>query len=244
MRTLFLTFVLTIPVFTLGQNLGTPPPKPTPTPSTRPTRKSVPRSVNVEITGKKMTIGGEKITLPVSRRVLFRILGDPTVITPADKSFRGSNTIYTWDDYGIYAYEDPARKLIGSIDIQLNTDNSLYNFSPVSAFTGKLKIDGTAVTTDSTVEQINVAKTGKPFSEYLTSPKAVFRIEYDSLAMGLVWEKAKENGRPPHLLYIYIYEPASRTEAAFQNWTKVSRVSLTGVLEKKRRPRLSALSRK
>lgn len=202
MKQLFLALILFFPVLIFGQDEL--PPKPAPTPSTKPNRKSVPKAINVTIEGRQLMIGINKLTLPVQRNKLFKLLGKPDVTTPADKNFRGSNRIYTWDNYGIYAYEKPNGTSISEIDFQLNTIGSLYKFSPVSAFTGRLVVDGALITTDSTIEQINQSKKGKLFSEERIKSNYV-NIEHGNLVISLTRERNPQEGKTIKLLRLSVY---------------------------------------
>jgi hypothetical protein len=114
-----------------------------------------PRSVQVIIAGQSVTINGTPFSMPASRADIIKVLGEPNRIAPL------YNTILTWDELGLYAYEDP--KTGGIHEVSIALDREPFKFCPAKLFSGVLRVDGVAVTASSTVEEINRGKTGQLF---------------------------------------------------------------------------------
>jgi hypothetical protein len=85
-------------------------------------------------------VDGNSFSIPVSLQTLKNILGN----TPA--IFKGKyNTVYTWHDLGIRAYSnDKVNVQAFGLDI---VRHKKYNFTPLSLYTGKLKIGDQDYTT-------------------------------------------------------------------------------------------------
>jgi hypothetical protein len=194
MKILILAILLLIlPIVGFSQmEKPTPTPGP-PKPAVRNSQKVSPKAINITIEGQQIIIGETKFSLPVERDELIKLFGIPSLKSPL------ANNIYTWDDYGIYGYEKPGETLIFALVFQLSREDGIFNFTPLFAFSGKLLIDNAVVTADSTINQINESKTGKPFSEVKLLPSIV-NIKYDNLEIGLTSIKRRKDNKPFKLL--------------------------------------------
>jgi hypothetical protein len=113
-----------------------------------PPRKE-PGKLQVEIAGGTVTVNGTKLSLPIERKDLIRLLGKPS------REMELANTILTWDDLGIHAYQVLNTEKVRAIQVTL--DPETYRFSPKKVFSGSLKVEGAVVTAESTIKDINRA---------------------------------------------------------------------------------------
>jgi hypothetical protein len=155
-----------------------------------PSRESRPhaaggKTLEVRIDGESLIIDARNVTPPVSRKVLFDVLGEPS------RFFSGANIAYVWDDLGLYALEKPNTGQVIEVTIVVGDieDFKTIDRWPKKTFTGKLVLDGAAVTPQSTVEEVNHMKKGKPLEQHAPS-RLSWYIKYARLS---VWASA-ENG--------------------------------------------------
>ena len=127
------------------------------------------REVNISITRDEILINGQSIELPVKKEKIFELLGQPTRVSNL------ANTIYTWDENGLFAYEGPESGQIFSFAICLNRFDAGH--WPRSLFTGRLIIDEAPITKTSEVTKINRTKKGQPF---IKTMKLWWNLEYPS----------------------------------------------------------------
>lgn len=109
--------------------------------------KVEPSKLQVNFTKGTVVINGTKLTVPFPRKALVKLLGNPDRET---KLF--FNTILTWDDLGIHAYQTPDKEEIGTLHVTI--DREELDFSPKKLFSGTVKIEGFVVTADSTLDAI------------------------------------------------------------------------------------------
>jgi len=115
--------------------------------------------MKVEVVGEELTIAGTKVSFPVERKTLFRLLGEPS------RTSKKANTIYTWDESGVFAYETPGKDEITQIDLAVRDMSTAgFAFWPKKTFAGQLTFDGAEYKADSTPETLNKAKKGNPFT--------------------------------------------------------------------------------
>lgn len=121
---------------------------------------TAPKTGKLEIAfaGPVMTVNGKKMTLPTDEKQLVAALGKP------DRRADLANLILTWDDLGIFAYLRPDSTTCHAFAICLGKDSKeQLDFWPKRSFAGKLTVDGAELRNDSKIEDVNKAKTGKPF---------------------------------------------------------------------------------
>jgi hypothetical protein len=111
--------------------------------------KPQPSKLKVEFTKGSVVINGTKLSLPIQRKDLVRLLGKP------DRETRLANTILTWDELGIHAYQIPNTEKVRALHITM--DREEFQFNPKKVFTGLLKVEGATITALSSIEFINRA---------------------------------------------------------------------------------------
>ncbi len=121
-----------------------------------------------------LTVNGKVMKLPLNVKDFESILGKPS------RKLTLSNTIYVWDDIGVFCYGRGASSEITQLSIALNDYESEipFEFWPRKAFSGSLSIDGAEVDRDSKVPIINKKKSGKPF-ELSANSKKDWQLEYE-----------------------------------------------------------------
>ncbi|HEY7502158.1 MAG TPA: hypothetical protein VH740_26800 [Vicinamibacterales bacterium] len=93
-----------------------------------------------------MSIDGKGVTLPTERQVLIDILGEPSRVS------RRANTLLTWDQLGLVAYEEPNDGLIVQITVALGA--MTFDFWPQRAFSGALELQGAALRSDTAMADL------------------------------------------------------------------------------------------
>lgn len=101
---------------------------------------TVDRDHDFAILDEGVVLAGKRIRLPVSVPTLKAVLGPP------DRSVALANTIYTWDDLGITAYEKPGSGMVSSIAFNFRPES--FEFSPASGF-DRLVLNGVTLTRSS-----------------------------------------------------------------------------------------------
>jgi hypothetical protein len=115
----------------------------------------VPTRLTITVAETNLSINETEVTLPAVREDLFELLGKPT------RESRLANTLLTWDELGLIAYEKPETREIRAISVVLG--RRPHEFWPKELFAGTLIVDGAVVSAQSTVEEINGNKTGRRF---------------------------------------------------------------------------------
>jgi hypothetical protein len=115
------------------------------------------KDICVVATAGSLSLNGQKLELPVDLQVLTKVLGKPT---------RRTDTIWTWDELGIFVYLDINKQ---ASELCLMYQRRPLNFAPKRMFRGKLKIDDIEITSETTVESINGTRKGKPFDRVVKS---------------------------------------------------------------------------
>lgn len=115
------------------------------------------KPINISFQNEEININNTKFTLPIEREKLFAILGQPSRRSPL------ANTIYTWDDTGVIAYEKPSQSIIFCLAFILDNTTMDDVFTPKLPFKGNLIIDGARINSNSTLEEINRSKKGDLF---------------------------------------------------------------------------------
>jgi len=116
------------------------------------------RGIGISVNPSILTIGGSVIEFPISRAEVFRVLGSPTRQTSK------TNTIYTWDDIGVLAYERPNSGQINQVNVVFNNVDMNYDFFPIRVFSGILTVNGKPILQSSKSNGLNYGRTGTLFS--------------------------------------------------------------------------------
>ncbi len=101
----------------------------------------------IELTDKGLSINSTLLTFPISlKKLVEELKQSPNRINKPNfinRLFKGSsNTIYTWDDLGIYCYSK-GKKRIEEVDILIRKDKSYeFDFMPKKVYQGILAIIG------------------------------------------------------------------------------------------------------
>lgn len=106
-------------------------------------------NVMIEVADGSVVLNGTRLSPPIERKDLDRLLGKP------DRETSRATTILTWDDLGIRALQARGTERIVAIHVEL--DHEDLDVSPKKIFTGTVKIQGVAVTPASTIESISSA---------------------------------------------------------------------------------------
>ena len=113
-------------------------------------------------TDGRLTIDGRGLQLPCKRTLLDEMIGPPS------REWAGGtygNTIHTWDNLGIRAYEKTGSGTIQSVVIDLFPGK--YRFSPKRVYGGDLTINGVTVTPATTPADVNGGLSRHRFSRSL-----------------------------------------------------------------------------
>lgn len=123
-----------------------------------------PDDVQVTVVLDTTVINGVRLQMPMDLGRLIEVLGDPDRMT---KGKPDQNTLHTWDELGMLAYESPNGKII-SLAVCFGREDK--DFWPRKYFRGLLRVDGATVTGRTSIGEINRGKEGKKFerSKYLT----------------------------------------------------------------------------
>jgi hypothetical protein len=141
-----------------------------------------PDKQEVKVDGKELSINAKKTPLPGERWILVELLGKPSRV------LEKANTLLVWDELGLLAYERPGGGPIVAVTVALGELND-FDFWPKKAFRGKLSLDGAVVTANTTIDEINRAKKGKPLAA-IYFLKFSSTIDYED--MYVVINKAKD----------------------------------------------------
>jgi hypothetical protein len=149
-----------------------------------PAKRLDPKALTVAIADESLSINGKKFALPLAREELVRLLGKPT------REARLANTILTWDELGVYAYQRPGTDKVHSFCVALGAEP--YDFRPKKLFAGKASVDGAEVRADTAVKAVNAAKRGAPFKKVDLLP-FLWVIERPNTIVFLHTAKASES---------------------------------------------------
>jgi hypothetical protein len=116
-----------------------------------------PKEMEIAILDDSFALNGKRIDSPIFVKELVSLLGKPSRETSR------YSTISTWDDLGIYVFSDPKSGKVKAFTVSLNKESS--DFSPKKVFTGRIIVNGTRITPESTIDEINAAKRGQPFKK-------------------------------------------------------------------------------
>jgi hypothetical protein len=109
-----------------------------------------PKTLLLTLSAGSLSLNGQEFTLPVPVQEIINVLGKPT------RESRLANTILTWDELGIYIYLDPGSAQAKEIHVDFRKER--VDFAPKKVFAGRVVIDKTEVTADSTTGQIDAAR--------------------------------------------------------------------------------------
>jgi hypothetical protein len=118
-------------------------------------------NVTIEISEQGLFLNSKKISLTTDYNEIKSIIGTPTKekiqstyeIEEKKQKFGSTpNNIYTYDNYGILIYQKAGEKEINSISIDFKKQN--YVFSPSTAFSGILKINGVSIDRNTSLTQL------------------------------------------------------------------------------------------
>ena|GEM_PF-6897423 len=138
--------------------------------------------LQVKVEGKELSISGKKVSFPGHRQELIGLLGEPSRV------LKKANTILVWDELGVFVHERPSDGPVFQFSVALGDLTKEFDFWPKKTFTGKLSLDGAAVTARATIDGINRAKKGNPLrpDEFLN-----FRSVLEEDGASIVILKAK-----------------------------------------------------
>lgn len=108
-----------------------------------------PTKLKVDFKDGAVIINGSKLSIPCEPKALFAILGK------ADRTSDLANTIHTWDNLGIHAYQTTGKNEINAIQVTLN--RLPYDFAPKQLFRGTVMFAGKPITKGTTAETIEKA---------------------------------------------------------------------------------------
>lgn len=130
------------------------------------------KEMQVAISDGVLSVNRQMLRCPFSRQDLNKLIGEPS------RHFDGANTIYTWDELGICAYTEPKKNDIVQVTFSLRKER--FDFSPKINFSGKLTLDNTLVTADSSFKEINESRKGARFKKAVDCIPNWWVIEYPS----------------------------------------------------------------
>lgn len=144
--------------------------------------------MNITVNDGVLVVNDQVLRFPSNLNRLVSIFGNPS------RKLSKHNTIYVWDDIGVFCYEDRSSSEIKQLSIALNDHNRTspikFEFWPHKIFSGSLSIDGAALNSASKVPDINKQKSGKIF-EQRSDWGTAWRLEYTYTAITLVvnWDQ-------------------------------------------------------
>jgi hypothetical protein len=112
-----------------------------------------------------ITVNGQELVLPTTLSACKSIFGEPT------RSVAKLNTIYVWDELGIYCLMKPADQQV--IEFVLAAEHESRSFAPIRPFTGLLRVDGVTIPMDfstRSITEINTKLNGQKFTPDDTLP--------------------------------------------------------------------------
>jgi hypothetical protein len=152
-----------------------------------------PGKLQVEFTKGAVVLNGTKLTIPFQRKDLVKLLGNP------DREAKLANTILTWDELGIHAYQTLNKEEINAL--QVTFDRQRLNFTPKKLFSGSLKVEGAPVTAESTVEAINRAIKPAAFQKAFGDS---WQLQYDQSTLYLQKADSKTKSDKANLSSVQI----------------------------------------
>lgn len=94
-----------------------------------------PSKLQVQVHEQAFIINGERFELPFDRKRLLKVLGPPT------RELDLGNRLLTWDDHGVFAFQQSNGTLIHAFAVALDRDTP--DFWPKRSFSGTFTVDGT-----------------------------------------------------------------------------------------------------
>lgn len=121
-----------------------------------------------------LTVNGNVTKFPLNVKIFESIFGKPS------RKLTLTNTIYVWDDIGVFCYGRGASSEITQLSVALNDYESEFPFEfwPRKSFSGSLSIDGAEINGESKIPLINEKKYGEPFRLAPNSQKE-WKLEYE-----------------------------------------------------------------
>lgn len=128
----------------------------------------------IDISENGVSINGRLFDFPFDVSELEKILGQPERTKTFSPNDNGSeNTIYTWDNIGLYAY---AKKGYEIFDVSIKlTDNQEFDFQPLNPYKGNLTLNNITYK-----EVIKVAKKAYDTEVRLSNIKINVGLEYET----------------------------------------------------------------
>ena len=124
-----------------------------------PGQTTVPKGINISVDRSKLVLGALSTALPSPKSEIFKAFGSPSRQTSK------LNTIYTWDNLGVVAYETPNTGMISQVSVVLNNLDMNYDFFPRKTFSGKLTVDGINIVKHLKGSNLNIGRTTAYFSK-------------------------------------------------------------------------------
>lgn len=93
--------------------------------------------IQVSLFKQALVIGGHPVETPLGLHDLVRLIG------PADRASGLENTIYTWDQLGLLAYQAPGEGTLLCLSICFRA--RAYDFAPRTPFSGMVQLNGTNI---------------------------------------------------------------------------------------------------
>jgi|GEM_PF-6429552 len=127
-------------------------------------------SCNLLVQGASIQFNGHVLPLPGELIEWEKVFGKHT------RKFSSSADAYIWDEKGIYVLAQLSSPTLDSFTVMLNSRSNTDplreapEYWPRTTFKGRLCVDGSVITPDSRVADVNRTKQGQPFSRgYLDS---------------------------------------------------------------------------
>lgn len=120
------------------------------------------------LNGKVFKSGGE-----------FSIAEVEKVLGKADRVKEGYNTLYTYDNYGVVFFVGKEDKLVNEVQFNIKS-NDTYDFVPKNNFTGKAKVEKTAMGAGTGLETVQKKLKKYVFVKSLLDDNS-YRGEYNKI---------------------------------------------------------------
>lgn len=119
------------------------------------------RKIDISVSHSRILLNSSSVILPIQKNELFKVLGLP------NRESAKMNTIYTWDQYGLLAYERPGSGMINQVSVVINNVDMNYAFWPRRTFSGRLTVDDTPIVSETTSSGLNQLRDRRPFVKTL-----------------------------------------------------------------------------
>jgi hypothetical protein len=130
-----------------------------------------PKDIKVTVKDNQFFLQEEKLTFPGELEPVAKLLGKPSRVV------KNVFQYHVWDELGIAAKQNTFRENKITVGVQLTLKLTDDEECPKKPFTGKLTVEGTAISADT-----DIAALGKPFAQWSDFP--IWRIT-DQKAMVL-----------------------------------------------------------